>query len=68
MKAERYNVLSVSPVNHSEVCSIQEEEIALLLDPIKPNGHQNTIILSLTTRSRYKYGLTAVMVFLTKSS
>merc|ERR1719312_3282 len=63
MKAERYNVLSVCPVNYSEVCGIQEEEIALLPDTIKAYGHKNTIIFSNTIRSWHKYSLSTVMVF-----
>ena len=67
MKAERHNVLSVGPVYRSQVSGVQQEEVALLRHPIKPDGHQNPIILCFSIWVWNKNSLTIVMVFLISS-
>ena len=66
MKAEGHDMLCISPVNRSHVSGVQQHQVALLLRTIKPNGHQDPIILIKTFWIRNKTSLTIIVVFLMK--
>ena len=64
MEAEWHNVLCISPVYRSHVSGIKQHQVALLLGPIKADGHQDTIILCNCIRVGNKTSFTIVVVFL----